>query len=242
MKKLFPPPTLSLVCAVLGVMTMVLRMWLIRTGFDGQGLLNTAHPANIVSWILTGIVVVLVFATVLGQKGRCLFPPQGLNAVGILFAALGFLSIALRCLKRRESYLELAAGIFAAVAVLCALLMAVNRLRRRRTHVLLSLPFILCFALLILSRYTAWSAEPDPQKYVWPLVGLVCVMIATYQFLAAQLGTGSSFNYLLFGSCGIFFCFGAAAGPENTFFYLTMAIWLLLDIRTLVIKLPKKPA
>lgn len=235
MKKTVSPQNLSLLCACSGVVCFILRLWLLTGSVDEKGLLVTSHPGNILCWVLTGVITVLLILSLWGQKGRCIFPPQKWNALGMLLRALAFAILALWGFGNEPLLCRLTA-IAAIPSALCALFVAYNRTQGRRTHVLLSLPAVVCLVLLLLSRYQVWSAEPELQRYLFPLVSLVCIMMASYQHIAAQLGMGSSFIYLLFGCGGIYFCLGAAAGPDRPLFFLLMGMWLLMDIATMTLR------
>lgn len=242
MKKLSQPKYLAIFCAGAGIVCMLLRFALLKTGVDDKGLILPGNICNILSWILTAVVFAAVAALLWKQRRRYLFRPNTVNTVGMLACSVGLAGAAYTLFTAEKgTFLQLFSGLLAAISVLFALLIALTRFRRLRPHVLLHLPLLVFLPIFLLLQYRIWSAEPETQRYFFSLTALVCTMLSAYQNAAAEVGIGHRKAGLFFSCCGIYLCFAAAADPGFFLLYLCMGIRLLLDTYTLVPRKIRRP-
>ena len=61
MKKLMKPAFLPIFTLAAGVLGLALRAWLFFGGTDQKGLLVSSHPANALIFILTALVLAVLF-------------------------------------------------------------------------------------------------------------------------------------------------------------------------------------
>ena len=97
MKKIFKPTILPIFTLAAGAIGFVLRLWLFLGGTDAKGLLVPNHPAGILCFVLTAIV--LAFAALCSRQlaplssYKKLFPPRLLAGIGCFAAGAGILWI-----------------------------------------------------------------------------------------------------------------------------------------------------
>lgn len=241
MNKLSQPKNLSGLCAGAGIVCMLLRLLLLKTGLDEKGLVRPGHFCNILSWLITFGVIALVAVVLWQQRRKYLFRPNRTNTIGMLACSIGLAAAAYSLLTVESgTILHLFSGLLAAISVLFSLIIALMRMRRLRPHVLLHLPQLIFLPIFLLLQYRVWSAEPETQRYFFSLTALVCTMLSAYQSAAVEVDMGQRKAGLFFSCCGIYLCFAAVADPGYSLLYLCMGIRLLLDTYTLMPRRPRR--
>lgn len=229
MKKILQPKYLPLMVLCAGLLGGLLRAWLYANGTDAKGLLITTHPANILTWLLTAAMIILVNIDCRplkeANKFRFNFPASITSAAGCAAAALGVLVDALGhfggdALQNTTGFL----GIFSTAALL---FIGYCRLKGRYPSVLFNGLICLYLMLTLVGLYRSWSAKPQLQDYVFPLLGCVFVMLGCYHDAAFAAHAGSrqkhTFNHMM----AVFFCLVSLPHNENHLFYLSLAAWML---------------
>ena len=88
MKKLTNPIFVSCVSAGLGVLCLAARLWMMKTGIDSKDLLVAGHPGDILSWVLTGLLAVLLGAAVFLKPEKYGFQSNPAGGIGAAVCAL----------------------------------------------------------------------------------------------------------------------------------------------------------
>lgn len=233
MKQLSKPVVLTSLCALSGLLCLLLRQWLFSGIDNGEGLLISSHPANILLWVLTGLValVLIVLFFTWEKQVTCLFPLNPVSGLSTLMLAGAYAVAAWRLLSAgaQLQFLTLAAGVLALVSLLAMLLIALGQFRGQRMHPLLYCPGVLYFLFFLILSYPDWSGEPQTQVFFFQMMA-VCSMLVTI-FCRAELAAGkiSGRNYLLFSRAAVFTSIAAISHSEEPLLYLLCAIALLLD-------------
>ena len=172
MKRLLAPTLLPWITLAAGALGLLLRIWLYSTGIDETGLLIAGHPAEILIWLLTaGMMVLLWLSTsplVAAPKYRFNFPRSVFDATGCGFAALGIgFTSAMEIMARSDTLTSLTAivGIFAAASLAALALM---RFKGIQPGILFHVILCVYFMLRLVSLYRHWSADPQLQDYFSP--------------------------------------------------------------------------
>ena len=235
MKKVFPRclPWFSLGAGLLG---LLLRFWLQRTGIDFLGLFEDGHPATILMFVLTALTlpVLLLCARPLkdGLGYRKLFAPSLPNLIGCIIGAGGILVADLTELSQRTDLVSIVTffvGILAAVGIVCS---GICRLRGWHMTFLWRCATIAYFTLHLLSQYRSWSSEPQLMKYFFPLLASISLMLCSYFRAVLDVEQKSRRWYVFTNQTALFFCFLSVIG-ENVFFYLPMGIWTATELCSL---------
>ena len=243
MKKILKPTILPIFTLCASALGLLLRIWLMGTGIDKKGLLIQHHPAGVAVFILTALVMAVLFLCThkLGAIGRytSLFPNNKLESVGSLIAALGILYVNARDLTlRRDSITTmcLVLGILAAVSLV---VVALLRFRKRRPACYFHGIVTLYLMAHLVSQYRLWSAEPQLQLYFFPLLASVFLMLATYHLAVLNTRKDSRTWYLLCNQSALFFCL-ISVFSENVLFYLTMSVWMFCTMCSVEPNAPEK--
>lgn len=233
MKQLSKPLVLTAVCALGGLLCLLLRQWLFAKGMDSEGLPLLSHPANILIWVITGgIALVLIFLFFTWEKHvTCAFPLNSVSGLSTLLMACGYATAAWQLLfgGPELEFLTVVATVLALLSLLCMLLIALGQFRRQRMHPLLFCPGVLFFLCYLILSYPGWSGEPQPQVFFFQMMASSCMLITI--FCRAELAAGkiSGRNYLLFSRAAVFTSIAAISHTGEPFLYLLFALTLLLD-------------
>lgn len=233
-------PILTLICGLTG---LALRMWLLNSGVDAKGLLITTHPANVASYLLTALFLLVLLLAVRPLNAvssyKKLYPPSAFALVGCILAAAGIaLSAVYEILQRRDliAMLTLAVGLLAAVSLV---LMGIGRKKGGRPNYLLHACLCVYLMLHLINQYRLWSSDPQLQLYFFPLLASVFLMLSAYHGTVLSSQKGSRRWYVFCNQAALFFCCLSLAGSA-WFYYLLMGIFCLTNLCSLQVK-PYRP-
>lgn len=236
MDKYMKPSLLPALTLLGGGAGLALRAWLVLAGTDESGLLVTTHPAHILVFVLTALVLASIFLCVrpLGALNRYqqLFPNGALSGTGCIVAALGILWVSLRERSLRSDPVTTVCLILGAVAAVCLLLLAVHRFRQTRPPYLLHVAITLFLMVHLISQYRLWSSEPQLQVYFFPLLSSVLLMLTAYHSAVLDAKkTGR--RWLVFCNQGALFFCCVSVWSDSWLFYLTMGFWMFTGLCSL---------
>ncbi len=238
MKKSITEKNLCPLTLGLGLLGLLLRFWLYSTGIDKKGLLIASHPANILLWVITPLAMgLLIFAVTRCPKVlRKKFPASGVAAMGCFIAAAGILvANILELAESGDTVTQISStvGVLAAVGLFY---MGIRRKSGHRSSMAALTAVILYYMTHLVVQYRHWSAEPQLQHYLFPLLASVFLMLFAYHRSALDV-TGKSFRlYIFFNQAALFFCC-LSLNTDTWLFYAAMAVWTATDLH---IPLPKK--
>lgn len=223
MKKLFSHPLFYFVFALLGLGGMGLQFWYLGSGEDAKGLLTPWHPGKIGTYILLALALVLTFASYRHVHRPKV--PGRVRAIGAALAAI-FTAIAAGHFASGHRYLLFTLCVSAAISALYILW---AHTKNRRPHFIAYSVFAICFMFYLLSRYQAYSAEPEITRYVFKILALVSMMMVFYQQAAIRAGTGRFRSYYFWRGMMLFLSLTAIPSAETPALYLSAAMWLMVD-------------
>lgn len=217
-----------------GVLAMLMRFWLFGIGTDDRGLLPAATFPDVVSWILTAIVIaLLMFGTRNlreATKYRFNFPASMPAAIGTAAGTLGILITCLAELLSGAAKL----GVFSAVLGLfaAAALGFIAFCRKDGKKPMFLFHSFICIYLMfhLISHYRIWSAYPQLQTYAFELLAIVFLMLACYQRAAFDAGRGNRRAYAFTTLAALFFCLAAIPGSDAAVFYLGCSAWMFTTL------------
>lgn len=223
MKKILSHPLFYCIFALLGLAGMGLQYWFFASATDSQGLLISWHPAAILTFVLLAAVLALAILSAPHIRAPQLSVP--IRSAG---AALGsvFCAVAAGMLLQKGNYLVFGLCVLSTVSSLYILWAQTTH---RKPHFSAYTVFAVCFMFYLISRYRAYSAEPEAARYVFKIMALVCMMLVFYQQAAIRAGSGRFFSYHVWRSLTLFLSFTALPTSGNPMLYLSAAMWLLVD-------------
>lgn len=237
MKKAIKPAILPYITLGAGAAGAALRFWLLASA-EGAHLLPAGHPARFLTVILSALVLaVLLFGTrplVQAHKYAFNFPASILGAVGLAAAAIG---IGITCIG------ELAAieDIFSRITAICGLvatpcLLFIAYCRSKGYHPSLVFHVTVCIYLMVrlVSLYRIWSADPQLEDFMYPLLGVVFCLLSCYHRAAFDANCGNRRWYTFFTLSCLYFCCLALPGCSQFLFYFGIGLWMATNICSLL--------
>lgn len=231
MKNPLKPKLIPVLTLIAGAVGFLMRLWLLSTGIDRKGLLDTAHPANTLSFI----VVAVFFAALLlclrrteNKPYRGMFPPSLPSAIGYWIAALG---VGITLVSERFSTMDLLAWASIAWGVLSVFALAIVGLRRLqgiRPNPIYHSLITLYLLLQLVCRYRQWSSETQLSVLFFRLMASVFLMLSTYCMATLDAKTGHAKHYLFTRCSALFFCM-LTFQEQYPVFYISMAVWIVLS-------------
>lgn len=230
MKKLLDPIWITCGSAGLGLACLLARFWLFHSGQDQKGLLITSHPGNILTWIFTGLLAVLLLLCLRVKPPKLQFRSNAVSGTGSAVSAICMALLSWQLFSHEAAtILILITGVLAAIAAICCGILTVLRFLHKRPLLVLQLPMLLVLIFLFLHNFQLWGAEPEHQRYFFSLISHAGLMLSCYYRIAAARNLRSPTAYLVC-SCGGIFC-GLAAIPDLCFgwAYTLWAVSFLLE-------------
>lgn len=238
MKNPLKPNFLPWITLGAGGIGLALRIWLFSAA-DGKGLLPTGHFADILSFILTAAVMVVLFLCVqplspMGKYSR-LFPASVYRAVGCGLGAVGILAAAISELSSQAGILSVAAFVVGLIGTGCLGYVAYCRLKGVRPSFIFHTVVTVFFMLHAVCQCRLWGAEPQLQHYCFQLLACVFLMLTGYHHTVMDSQKGSRRWFVFCSQAALFFCC-LSLNSESRLFYMGMAAWLALDLCSLQLK------
>ena len=242
MNKYIKPSCLPALTLAGGILGLALRAWLVLAGTDERGLLVTTHPAHILVFVLTALVLAVIFLCVrpLGtlEHYQALFPNGILSGTGCITAALGVLWVCLRDRSMRTDTVTNVCLILGILAAGCLVAVAVCRFTQRRPTFYLHVVITLFLMVHLVSQYRLWSSEPQLQVYFFPLLSSVFLMLTAYYSAVLDAKKTSRQWFVFCNQSALFFCC-ISLWSDSWLFYLTMAFWMFTGLCSLDIQPPE---
>lgn len=230
-RKLYP-----LLGLALGLVGAGYRFLLYALGMDEKGLLISGHPAAVALWVVTAAAVLAAVLAAMtfrednkapDKNGRA-FP----EALGTILMALGVFSTLLLPETDGIAVLLRLHGILAVLAFFCLLAAAVFRLLGKPVPFGCYAGAAVFFFVHVVTRYRAWSGNPQMADYLHALGAGLCLSLFSYYETALTVGLGGRRQRLCLGTLGIFCCVAAAARGEYPVLHLCGGVWLLSVLLT----------
>lgn len=236
MKFPLKPYSLPFFTLSMGGIGLALHSWLFTGGLDEKGLLETGHIAGVLLFVLSAVVLALLFLTIRilrPVRRYCrLFPASVINAIGCALGAATLLYTSIAGFRSGAdifSRLLLPLGVAAAIALAY---IAVCRYQGRMPLFYLSCIPTVYMMLRLVSVCRVWGAEPQLLQFFFPLMASVFLLLTCYQYSALIVQAGSCSVFLFYNQAALFFCC-ISLNTQWRIFFLGMAAWMAADMCTL---------
>lgn len=233
MKKLLNPKSLPLLTLGFGGLGLALCIWLYTAGINEKGFPKIWHISNILLWLLTAAVIVIVFLHTRPLKGQGRytdnFPTSVPAAIGCWAAAIGICLTALGDLINRPDVLSVIADVLGLLSFPALAMAGFCRLKGQRSSFLCYVVVCLHFTLRLMCQYRQWSSDPILQDYCFQLLAGVGMMLWSYHRAAFDVNLGKRTSYTFMGLVTVFFCCVCLPTTEQKLFFITVAAWILTN-------------
>ena len=231
MKKSVAQKLLLPVTLLLGLAGLLLRFWLYESGVEASGLLDSNHPANILSYALIfltlGYLIVMSFQYPKTGSGKV--PGSNIAALGCLVASVGLLITNVFDLAQSNDTISSICAILGLATGFGMLYLGIQRKNGQPGSMIVFTLVIFYFMTHLVGQYRFWSAEPQLQHYLFPLLSSVCLMLFAYHRAALDV-TGQAFRrYIVFNQAALFFCC-MSLNTDSWLFHASMALWVATDL------------
>jgi hypothetical protein len=211
-----------------GLLGLCLRLVLYRIGFDDKNILSDTHPLHLICLALTALTAVYLAFSLRGLKGSSdpvkNFPRNPLRNLAMGAAAVLTTLHAIELCGVSGDWMDKARTVLAFACAASMALCALPGIQPKPRTVALGIITIF-YALDMLSRYQAWSGNPQLPDYCFQIFAGALLSLCSYHRLAFATGLGQRRALLFCCLMGLFLCLLCAAGPETGFFYLGGACW-----------------
>lgn len=206
------------------------------SGVDAQGLLPERSPFLIALLLLSAGVMLLLFLGTRSLKDRrsykSLFPPSIPALVGCILGGIGMAIHSVTTLMDPVSGIATVAGALGCLSAVLLIFTGLFRYMALRPHYLFHGMITIALILHLIACYQQWNTLPQLQRFLFPLLASVFLMLTAYHRAALDGDCGSRRSFLFFSLSAGFFCALAVPGPD-WYFYLGMAVWSFTGICSL---------
>lgn len=232
----------ALITAGMGLLGLGLLALLYATGVDEKGLLVSGHPLLWVLGLMTVAATALIFLYCRASQGSDRFadnfPASLPGAIGSFAAAAGGLVVVLTELGQDTTIPGILCTVMGFLAVVAFLVTGICRFKGQRPLSLYHGGISLYFALRLVCRYRAWSANPQLTDNLFCILASVCLMLTAYHRAAFDAGVGKRRSFLFFSLLAVLLSVMALPGEDSGWLYLYGSIWAITGI----LEVPKKEA
>ena len=230
-RKLYP-----LLGLALGLVGAGCRFLLYALGMDEKGLLTPGHPAAVLLWVVTAAAVLAAVLAAMTFREDNKAPDETCRsipeALGTAVMALGAFSTLLLTENNGIATLLRLHRILSVLAFFCMLAAAVFRLMGKPVPFGCYAGAAVFFFVHVVTRYRAWSGDPQMADYLHALGAGLCLSLVSYYETALVVGLGGRRQRFALGILGIFCCVAAAARGEYPALHLCGAVWILSVLLT----------
>lgn len=225
MKKILKNEILLSLTVVLGLCASLLHSRMMSTAIDAKGLLISGHPLTLALWVLSLGFLIFAFSVSRVQRFsapyRDHFPPCTLRG---LVSMAGGAAVTAFCVRMVHSS-QLLPGIIGTAAGLSMVFTGLRRLQGRQPSPLFHCIVCVFFIVDLVLSFRQWSADPQLQDYVLPLMASLSLMLFAYHRASSDADIMNPGRTAFFSLCAAFFCLAALSDPAMRLLYLGAGLW-----------------
>ena len=231
MKKVITEKILCPASIIAGLLGLLLRLWLFATGVDERGLLVGSHPGNIMVFVLVALMLSALLWCVFKcpKQLRKPLPASRTAYIGCMAAAAGILLADILELTNAQDLVTVVSSAIGILAAISFFYMGIRRRDGHRSSMVAFTLIIVYFMSHLILQYRLWSAQPQLQLYVFPLLASVFLMLFAYHRAGLDVNGKGFRQYIFFNQATLFFCC-LSLNTDTWLFYLAMAVWAATDL------------
>lgn len=217
-----------------GAAGFILRLLMLKLGYDRHGVQISGHWTYWLLWLLSlGVLGGLAWVCRgMGQRnGREENRPASLTAaIGASVAAVMLFGLFFLGLLGEGTALD---KVSAALGLMGAMTLGVNGWLRKegKENIWAGLLTTMALALHLIARFRVWATDPLLGDYCFQLLGCVAAMLAAYHLSGFAIDKGSRRQSLFFSFACLFFCIlNLADGGRDLLFFGGIGIWQLTNV------------
>lgn len=209
-----------------------LRRALYIHAVDAKGLLVRNHPLALLLWAVVVLGGALILLSVRKLDGSNVyernFEKCAPSGYVLLAAVIGWMVLMDRFsgMARFAQPLQVLGGL----CVPALIWGGICRFRGRRPFFLIHGALTVFLLLLLISRYQAWSGNPQLQDYVFDLLALVALTLFSYQTTAFEADRGNRRLHLATGLLAVLLCGAALGRTDMTGLCAAGMVWAAMDL------------
>ncbi len=216
------------ICA--GIIGLLLRFWLFSAE-DAKGLLPRGHFADTALYVLSAIVMLVLFLST--RK----LTPRRISKKSIRFPTtcacmLGGLGLSLNAAyllansTAKLAWLSTAASF---IGVLIMVVMAILCFSYKQISYSMFAMLAVVLALITIAQGQAWGAEPQFQKYFFPLLASIFLLLTAYYRAVLATRQPVARRLAFFSQAALYFCI-LSLKSSHWMFYSGMLFWAASQI------------
>ena len=206
-----------------------LRLWLF-SAIDEKGLLPAKHPASSLLFILSAIVLGILFLAARKlEPHRFGTPSRSSHLWTGLLGCIGLVCNAFLNINGSTSKLVLVAVILSILGGLAMAGMAVLAFLRKKVPYWLNAILTVSLMVTTVAQCQVWGAEPQLQVYFFPLMASIFLVLTAYQKTARLAGQGKRTLLVFFSQAAAFFCC-LSFNSAHAIFYVGMFSWAAMQV------------
>lgn len=230
MKHPFHSNILPLFTMGAGGLGLALRICLF-SATDEKGLLPKGHPADAALYILTALVLGILFLSTRELKParvRGAFI-RGCSAISCVFAGVGFALTAFSTHSGGVIRLENTATVVCLLGGVVLLVKALLITAGRPLPYWLTAVLTLALMITTVAQCQIWGAVPQLQEFFFPLMASVFLILSAYYKTALLAGQHHRRKLAFFSQGALFFCC-LSLNCEQWALYLGMGFWAAVQL------------
>lgn len=215
-----------------GAAGFILRLLMLKTGYDAEGIQISGSFPFVSLWILSALVLAGLAYLCLGMGRRCEYsknfhPCLICGGCGLVAGVMLFVSRLIALLSVADSF----DTIVAALGLAGGLSLCVRSALRCRGKAWLAMDMTVAMSLaaILIARFRHWTSDPLLGDYCFQLLANVCSMLAAYYLGGFCLDKGKRRISIFFSMSAVFFSMISLAdgGLGNLLFNGAMILFLL---------------
>ena len=213
-----------------GGLGFALRLWLF-SAVDEKGLLPAKHPAITLLFLLSAVVIGVLFLCTRRLETRTVNKKmlRPISAASCLIGSFGLILNAFTSMGGSTSRLALPALILSLVGGLLMFFMAFLKFNRKKLPYWLPAGLTVVLMVTTVAQCQVWGSESQLPVYFFPLMASIFLILTAYQETALAVYKCKRSLLAFFSQCAAFFCC-LSLNSFHKFFYCGLFLWAALQI------------